>query len=268
MSVKEKKRQSVTEMLNLDAHVQGKRQLDLFKLMPEGDAKDEMTRILKLHKLLGEDGATHAVKAKQKFHVYRERSTDGGKTLPFTFGYALVSQFNGRVLGCAVHVKAKKWPTWKVSTLEQEILSERVKLPHNLGSPVSPQTLRDLLKELEDRYDQMILLNKMHLVSGLGQEQKGMEAFNANVTRLQLWRGRQAEDYDTTIRAPLRALELADVNKDMLNKTPAISVVKQLTNHISVDISKKAVTILKAWDHMIQDRVALEEAEAPIDEGR
>ena len=114
MSFMEKKRLQVTEMLNLEAHVQGKKQHDLFKSMPEGNAKEEMRRILKLHKVLGEEGATHAVQERQQFHVYRHCSTDGGKTLPFTLEFALVSEFNGAILGCPVSFKAKKWPTWKV----------------------------------------------------------------------------------------------------------------------------------------------------------
>jgi len=268
MSFMEKKRLQVTEMLNLEAHVQGKKQHDLFKSMPEGNAKEEMRRILKLHKVLGEEGATHAVQERQQFHVYRHCSTDGGKTLPFTLEFALVSEFNGAILGCPVSFKAKKWPTWKVSKLEQEILSERVKLPNNLGTPVSPRTLRDLLKTLDNLYDEMILKNEMRLISGLGQEHKNIQTFNANVARLQLWRGQQAADFDTKIRAPLRAIELADVNKDMLDTTPAISVVTQLTAHVSKDISAKAFTILKTWEHIIQDRRSIELASAEVDEGR
>ena len=66
----------------------------------------------------------------------------------------------------------------------------------------------------------------------------------------------------------MRAIELADVNKDMLDTTPAISVVTQLTAHVSKDISAKAFTILKTWEHIIQDRRSIELASAEVDEGR
>ena len=114
MSPSDKKHQKITHFLNLDAKIQAKKQHDLLAAMPDGSAKTEMRRVLKMNKLLGEGGAARAVQGRQFFHVIRQRSTDGGKTLPFTLQYALVSEINHTPLGNTVQVEGKKWPTWKV----------------------------------------------------------------------------------------------------------------------------------------------------------
>jgi len=167
MTSTETRREKITNLLNVHAKIQAKKQHDLLAATPEGAAKAEMRRVLKLNKMLGVGGPTRAVQARQHFQVTRQRSTDGGKTLPFTLNYALVSAVNLIALGSTVQVKGKKWPVWKVSMLEQDIADERIQLPHNLGTPVGPRILRDLLKTLDYRYEHMILKNQMQLVSGM-----------------------------------------------------------------------------------------------------
>jgi len=264
MSAQEKKRRQITDYLNLDARVQAKKQQEILQALPEGEAKVEMKRVLKLNKLLGEGGGLKAVKGMQQFLVFRERSTDGGKTVPFTLRYALVSEMNGMVIGAPVHVKTKKWPTWKVSKLDQEIADERVQLPRNLRTPVSQQTLRALLKTLDERYDQMILMNQMH-IAGVEGQQDGMLKFHALVNRLQKWRNYDITLLEQMIRAPLRAIALTDVNKHLLDHSPAISVITQLAAHPAREISQIASQILNKWHPIIHDRVEEEALAAEID---